>query len=402
MVFATLANGALMAAVSSVMLRMPPEELGAFGSLLDVLTQLSIPITGVLAVFMQQTVLATTEEARRELVGTARGIIIGTIGLWLLIALIVAGFQDRILQNLKLQNAVGWWLTLTAGLAALLAPTLTGILQGEQKFFWVGISYMVNGFGRFVGVAVAVLLLHRGTDGAMTGVLLGNLFTLVLVAWQTRWIWTAPSARCEWGPFLRRVIPITLGLAVPTFMFGQDLFVVQKNYELSASAAYTAPRVVGRVLFFLVGPLTAVMFPKIARSAATSENTNVLAQAVGATALVCGGTALACTVFPTLMLKTLSLGKSNYLQTAWLIPYFAWSLMPLALSHLLINNLLARKRFAAVPWLMAVAAGYWIALRYSYWSYLTVIATLGASSLLLFLVCVVFTIRSPRAGATRH
>jgi len=113
--------------------------------------------------------------------------------------------------------------------------------------------------------------------------------------------------------------------------------------------------------------------------------------------------ALACTVFPELMLKALSLGKSNYQQTAWLIPWFAWSLMPLALSHLLINNLLARKRFAAVPWLIAIAAGYWITLhRFTYHSYLTVIGTLGAFSFLLFLACVVFTIRSPRAGATRR
>src|SRR5262245_25577406 len=70
---ATTANGALLAAVNIVTLRMPPGELGAFTSLMDVLAQLSIPISGLLVVFMQQTVTAITDDLRRQLVGLARG-----------------------------------------------------------------------------------------------------------------------------------------------------------------------------------------------------------------------------------------------------------------------------------------------------------------------------------------
>ncbi|HWN97580.1 MAG TPA: hypothetical protein VNT99_21305, partial [Methylomirabilota bacterium] len=82
MLFATLANGGFMAAVQWAAYRMPKEpvnELGAFAALLDVLGQLSIPITGVMTVFMHQTVTATTDEERRRLVGTARGIIAGML-----------------------------------------------------------------------------------------------------------------------------------------------------------------------------------------------------------------------------------------------------------------------------------------------------------------------------------
>jgi O-antigen/teichoic acid export membrane protein len=222
------------------------------------------------------------------------------------------------------------------------------------------------------------------------------LFTLILVAWTTRWIWSAPSSPCDWRTVLARAVPLTLGLAAPTYVFTQDMLVVQEHFSVDESAAYSAPRVVGRVLFFLVGPMTAVLFPKIARSAATSEKTNALAQAVGATALVCGGTALACTLFPKLMLLVLTLGKTTYVDTAWLIPWFAWALMPLALSNLLVNNLLARQRYEAVPWLLAVAIGYGITIRFTHQSYLAVIGTLGGFSLLLFLVCIVFTIRKPR------
>jgi O-antigen/teichoic acid export membrane protein len=366
-----------------------------------VLGQLSIPITGVLTVFMQQTVMATTEDAKRKLVGTARGILGGMFVLWLVLAVVSLALQSRIIEILKLPSSAAWWFTMSAGLAALLAPTLTGILQGEQKFFWVGWANILNGVGRFLGVVIAVVWLQKGATGAVAGVFLGNLLTLLMVAWMTRWIWTAPSAPTDWKGWFKQVIPLTLGVFAPTYMFTQDMLVVQQYFDTNAANAYAAPRVIGRVLFFLVAPMTLVMFPRIARSAATSEKTDVLVQAVGATALIGGGAALACTIFPELMLRIMS-PKGASTETAWLIPWFAWCMLPLALSNLLANNLLARKRFSAVAWMLAVAIAYRVTLHFFHASYLTVILTLGGFSLLLFAVCVVFTIRWPRADVTRR
>jgi O-antigen/teichoic acid export membrane protein len=403
MLFATVASSGFLVLVQGVALRMPKEpvnEYGAFAALLDVLAQASLPITGVLTIFMRQTVAAHTEELRRQLVRAARGIVGSMFVLWVALAVIATLFQSHLLQNLKLPNAIAWWLTLFAALAALIAPVLTGILQGEQKFFWVGSASILNGIGRFAGVLVAVVSLHKGATGAMAGVLAGNLITLVWVAWPTRWIWTAPSLPVPWRLWLKEIIPLTLGVAAPTYVFTQDMIVVQSFYEPGASSVYGGARVVGRTLFFLTAPMTAVMFPKIVKSAVASERTNVLAQAVGATALIGTVAALCSTLMPDLMLRVLFLlsGRSDYAQTAWLIPWFAWALLPLALSNLLVNNLLARNRFEAVPWLVAVAAGYGITLRFTYWSYLTVILTLGFFSLLLFGVCLVFTIRQPRTA----
>jgi hypothetical protein len=82
-----------------------------------------------------------------------------------------------------------------------------------------------------------------------------------------------------------------------------------------------------------------------------------------------------------------------------MVPWFAWCLVPLALANVMINNVLARERYAAVPWLVAVAVGYGVALRYNHGSFTSVIATLGVFATLLVLVCAVFTLR-PRAGVT--
>ena len=45
-------------------------------------------------------------------------------------------------------------------------------------------------------------------------------------------------------------------------------------------------------------------------------------------------------------------------------------MLPLALSNLLANNLLARKRFGAVVWMLAVAIAYRVTLHFFHDSYL--------------------------------
>jgi hypothetical protein len=138
--------------------------------------------------------------------------------------------------------------------------------------------------------------------------------------------------------------------------------------------------------------MTAVMFPKIVASAARAETTNVLGQALGATALLAGAAAVLCTLFPTLPLRVVY--DQSFLDVAGpLVPWFAWCLVPLTLANVLVNNLLARRTFRVVPWLVTIAAGYGAALALFATSFLAVIQTLGVFSLLLFAVAAWFTWR---------
>jgi O-antigen/teichoic acid export membrane protein len=233
----------------------------------------------------------------------------------------------------------------------------------------------------------------------MAGVLAGSLAALSIFVWKSWDAWRSPAAPFQWRAWLRGVVPLTFGLASATYMFTQDMITVQRFFG-KGTDAYGAARIVGAALVFLTAPLAAVMFPKVVRSAALSEKTNVLAQALGATGIIGALAALACTIMPELPLRILS--RENFIGSAWLVPWFAWCMLPLAVANVLISNLLARQRYAVVPWLVTVAAGYGITLRYMHGSFTTVIKTLGVFGVLLVAVCVVFTVWTPRAGATRR
>jgi O-antigen/teichoic acid export membrane protein len=401
LVIATLIGGLLFYAVHIFASKMPPDEYGVFYALITVLSQMSIPAVGLQTIFMQQTAMGEDDKHRRELAGAVRSVLKVTFFLWLAAALLVLVFQRHILEVYKIQNPLALWATVLLGLTSLWTPVMSGILQGRQNFLWLGIASIAPAGARLVFVFIIVMLLHGQAAGSMVGVTLSMMVGLALGVWKTYDLWNGPPERFIWKPWLKRVLPLTLGLGASTVMFTFDVNIVQRF--LTDTGIYGAAGMIGRALMFLVAPMTTVMFPKIVQAAAKAERTDVLAQALGATALLGSGAALFCTFFGTIPLRIVQGDK--YLAAAPLIPWFTWCILPLTLSNVLVNNLLARQRYGVVPWLVVVAAAYcttlWCSLKYAWLplNHLTVIKTLGAFATLFLLVCVVFTLLDRRKTA---
>lgn len=396
MLLATLGGGGFMFLVQFAAQRYLPEDpqthetqLGVFLALRNALAQMAIPALGLQTMFAQQTVAAVTEEKKHELAATVRGVVKTLFVIWVGILVLAWIFQDTLLASYKVANPAALWLTVMAALVAMLSPVFAGLLQGRQDFFWFGWAAIAGGFACFVTAVVLIVFLHCEAAGIMAALLTATTFSLAIYMWRTQALWRASASSFAWGAWLRRIVPLTLGLATFTYAFTQDMLVVQRYF--TNTDGYAAARTVGAALVFLTTPLGAVLFPKVVRSHALSEKTTVLGQALGATGIIGICAALACTAFPELPLRILS--KERFISSAPLVPWFAWCMLPLAVANVLINNLLARERFAAVPWLIAVTAGYGFWLRQRHDSPLAVIQALGIFGVLLVLVCVVFTVR---------
>jgi O-antigen/teichoic acid export membrane protein len=212
-------------------------------------------------------------------------------------------------------------------------------------------------------------------------------------------VWKIETTRVEWKDWLARVIPLTLGLGAAQFMLSADMIFTQKFFPADQTGFYAAAGMIGRALVFFTQPLTVVMFPKLARSSATGEKSNALMLALGATVFAGGGAAIACTLLPWLPLQIIY--PKSYLVAAPLVPWFAWCMLPLTLSFVLVNSLMARSKFSAVPWLVLVAVGYAIALSMvgrhagsladTQAGLRMMIQTLGVFNVLLLGVCAWFT-----------
>ncbi len=89
-------------------------------------------------------------------------------------------------------------------------------------------------------------------------------------------------------------------------------------------------------------------------------------------------------------------------KAAPLVPWFAWALLPLTVANVLVQNILARARFQAVPWLVLVPPAYAAALCLQapglvrmkpFDAFVRVIQTLGVASTVLCLLAAWFSSR---------
>jgi O-antigen/teichoic acid export membrane protein len=228
--------------------------------------------------------------------------------------------------------------------------------------------------------------------GGMGAVFVGFCFVMAVGFWFTRDLLRGAATPMHWGGWLKRVVPLTFGLGVSSFMLAADMIFVQKFFSKEQTAYYAAAGMIGRALVYFTTPVAGVMFPKLARSKAAGEKSNALLLAIGITLLAGICAAVACSLFPSLPLRVVY--DKSFLEIATpLVPWFAWCMLPLTLATVLLNGLMAQSKFEAVPWLALVAVGYGVTLYLRHESFVQVIQTLGIFSTLLLVVCAFFTWR---------
>ena len=164
----------------------------------------------------------------------------------------------------------------------------------------------------------------------------------------------APQPRSVflWKHWLIRGLPLTLGMGAYVFMSIRldSLFAKSLLFNPSTLHLYNGAAFIGFAMIQFIAPIASVMFPTIVRHLALSKKSNALVLTLAVTGGFACLAAVACTLFPELPLAILHIPMG----AAPLVPWFVWAQIPLALANVLIQNLLARGRFAATPWLILV------------------------------------------------
>jgi len=388
LMIANIASGALMWAVHFLSKKIGPQEYGLFGAFLSVV--MCIPSMPLQMVMAHQTAQALATRRERELAGMMRKVWLGTSLMWLAACLIALFFQTTIITRWKIAHPAGLWITLAVVLLSVWLPIFWGALQGLQNFLWLGWSMMLNGVGRLTAAALAVMAFGAYAAGMMTGVLLGLAVAVAIGIWQTRALWLGPSLPFDWRSLLRQVIPLLLGFGAFQFLFTADTMFVKAYFDEDIAGFYVAAGTLSRALMWLVGPLAAVMFPRIVHSVAKAEKSDLMGLVLLGTGILAVMGALGLSVLGPWIVRFVS-GEKFVQVAASLLPWYAGAMVPLALANVLLNNLLARSFFRVVPALCVLATAYGFALTRFHDTPVVVLQTLAVFNLALLGVCAWFT-----------
>jgi O-antigen/teichoic acid export membrane protein len=392
LMIANIGAGAFMWAVHFLSRVVGPNEYGVFMAFLSIAMVLpTFPLQMVLA---QQAAKALAEGRERELTGIIRLFWLGTFLIWLLGAVVMAIFRQDLLTQWKVSDPGGFWLTLLILLFSLWLPVFWGALQGKQNFLWLGWSMMLNGGVRVALAAFAVYLGAKAV-GMLAGVLLGVVLAAGLAIWQTRSLWSGPSAPFDWRGLMRQVMPLVLASGAFQVLFTADTIFAKSFFDPDTVGFYGSAGTLSRALMWLVGPLAAVMFPRLVHSAAKAEKTNLMNLVLLGTAVLSIGGAIMISLVGPLLIRFVS-GEKFVAVASVLIPWYASAMVPLAVSNVLLNNLFARSDFRVAAPLALLAVGYALALTRFHATPVAMLQTMGVFNTLMLAACSWFTWVRPR------
>ena len=330
-------------------------EYGAFTAMLQLLNLIAIPAIGLQAVFTHKAAEAKTDDDHKRL--AREQIAIGIV----VFALAAVAFAwvyfngNALAASMKLPSLNVLLVTLASGVFALLLPMVYGVLQGRQRFFWLGWAMLSLGVVRLAAVVGLVHSYGASALNGMVGVGLGFACAFLL-AGATSGLpslmpreWLPCVTQINWRDLVRRFIPLSLGGGSVIYMMSVDMIVVQRFFDGEQTGYYAAAGMIGRALIFFVGPMVMVMFPKIVRSRAEQKPTDVLKLTLLLTAGLCIVAVTLGILVPQLPLQIIY--DDSYLKVTPLVPWFIGAMAPLALAAVLVNNILARGAYSVIYWL---------------------------------------------------
>lgn len=403
MMAANMICGVFMAASQFVLPNLtPPTDFSVAGTIFRIFVLVSLPASAIQVILAQQIAGAVTEEARRDASAMARGVLKLTFFFWLALTIVAAVFRTQIAAILQASSPNLVWGIMTLIFGSLTLPIFLGILQGSQLFLPFGWSTILNGVARFAAIVVGIKFLQISATGATLGAFMGFAVATAIAAWPARIVFQAPPGRFEAGKFLKKVALLTAGAGSTQFIINVDMVFVQAHFPKEVSGFYFAAETIAIAVVILCVPIAAVMFPKIVRSRATATSSDALRLAVTGTALIAGATAVFCAFFPEVPLRILYFSKPELVQSAPLIRWFMWAMVPITIYNVLVNNLIARERYGIIPWAALLPIAYAVTLHFflvnnqaePFAAFKRVIQILLLFSTALMLISVYFTRRA--------
>lgn len=358
----TLVGGFLSYMYSALMGRMlGPADFGDLGAINSYFVLLTAVGGGLLTVTMYY---VSTLSANNNLVGVARFykkfvriVLIGSIGLAAL-----AIFTSPLAASFfSIGDKKALAFALLSIVASLILVVNRGVLQGTQRFGQLTISNILE---YAIKLAAAYLLVKLGFSiaGAALAIPIGALGAFALTLIPLRNILrgdgspSAPSS--DFFPNRKEItlyfLPALASNAFLLLLMNLDILLVKKFFAAELAGQYVAVSTIAKIIFYITGPITAVMFPLIATQRSRGEKH--YSTLIGATLITLVGSAIILFLYTAFdsQIVTALYGKS-YQALSSLLPTSAGLVIVLSLVNLMSQYFLSIQRYWFIAE-MAVAA----------------------------------------------
>ncbi len=226
-------------------------------------------------------------------------------------------------------------------LFAFLAFVYRSFAQGLLKFWLVVVATNLDLITRLL-IGLILIKLGFSVFGAVFGIVMSELVTYVyLKKYVTKHIKKGKDADITFAAkVFKYSIPILFATLTTNSIFTTDVILVKHFFNSHDAGIYASLSTLGRIIFYGTGPVSAVMFPLIAKRFSRKQNSNkVFLLSFLMTLGISLGVLLIYYLFPVLSIKILF--GQEYLDGSKYLFLFGIFMTLFALSSLIFNYFLS-------------------------------------------------------------
>lgn len=227
----------------------------------------------------------------------------------------------------------------TGFLLIFLGSINNGIFQGLQKFKALSIISIISILFKIL-LAVLLVKLGFGINGAIGAVVLAGVVGYFITFFPLKFLFKKEKEEIEIKEIFHYFFPVFFTTLFMTLIYNIDIVLVKHFFSPAIAGEYGALTIIGRIIFFIVGPMIAVMFPMTA--AAHSNNGNpdkILKKTIFLVGLIGLGVLFFYFLFPDLIIKILI--GSKFLSISKFLGWFGLAMFLCTLINLFLQYFLS-------------------------------------------------------------
>lgn len=204
-----------------------------------------------------------------------------------------------------------------------------GILRGMQKFKEFSWLSLIHAILKIIFSFIFVKLGFE-VNGAVGALVLSSVLGYFVCFYPIRFLFKQKMESIEGKKIFQYSFPVFFTLLSSTLLWSIDIIMVKHFFSAQVAGEYAALAMIGRIIFFVTGPISSVMFPMAADAHAASQfPAKVLKKAIVLVSAIGGAIVLGYFLFPDFVIRILVGEKFLGIR-----PYLGWYALAMFLYSL--------------------------------------------------------------------
>ena len=311
-----------------------PAEYGILAVLMSLVYIFSIPSEGIQTITSSYASRFNVKKENgkiRDLMirGLKKGLVF-SVGIFFIFGLISFWLSNL----LRISNS----LLLITGLVlfgSFTMPITRGILQGTKRFSALGMNMILEAALKVI-LAISLVIVGLGAIGGIFGLILALFGAFILSFLPLKFIINSKRERNDFGQVYSYNLPGLVAITSIVLIYSLDIIFARIFFNPVLAGQYAFMSLVGKVIFFANMAVGKAMFPLTFEKSAMGIGTGeIFKKAFMLTSAVCLVALVFYFFFPVQVIKTISLGSSQYTEVSGIL-----ILLGIAFSFVSFSNLL--------------------------------------------------------------